>query len=149
MTISDFNSKEQSPSWEANRSSVKKFTTFYGGSSQHSQQPATCFYPQTNPVHAPSHFLKIHFNIILPFTSRYFKWFPSLRFPHQNPVCTSPVSPFYPPCFDPPNNIWWGVQIVNLLIMYSSPLPCYLPPLRSTYPPQQPILEHLQPTLLP
>jgi hypothetical protein len=27
--------------------------------------------------------------------------------------------------FDHPNNIWWGVQIIKLLIMQFSPLPCY------------------------
>ena len=34
----------------------------------------------------PYHFSKIRFNIILPFTPRYSMWFPSLRFPQQNPL---------------------------------------------------------------
>jgi hypothetical protein len=44
------------------------------GSLPHSQEPATCTYlEQINPVHdPPSHFLKIHFNIILPPTPRSF-----------------------------------------------------------------------------
>jgi hypothetical protein len=32
--------------------------------------------------------------------------------------------------------------------MYSSPIPCFLVPLRPKYPPQHPILENPQPTLL-
>jgi hypothetical protein len=35
--------------------------------------------------------LKIHFKIILPSRPRSSKWFLFLRFPHQNPICTSPV----------------------------------------------------------
>jgi hypothetical protein len=50
---------------------VKKFPTFYGSRSSlpHPQVPATCSYPEPDPVHTPkSHFLKNRPNIILPFT---------------------------------------------------------------------------------
>jgi hypothetical protein len=46
---------------------------------------------QINLVHAPSHFLKIHFNIVLPYTSGPSKRPLSIIFPHQNPSYTSPL----------------------------------------------------------
>jgi len=50
---------------------------------------------QINPFHAsPPYFLEIHFNIILPSTTRPAEWPLCFRFPHQNPVCTSPLSPY-------------------------------------------------------
>ena len=38
---------------------------------------------------------------------------------------------------------------MKLFIMYFSPLPCYLVPLRPKYSPQHPILEHPQPKFFP
>jgi hypothetical protein len=59
----------------------------------HSQEPITfnCLI-QINPVLAlPTEVITIHFNIILKFMPRSYKWSLSLRFPHQNPVCTCSV----------------------------------------------------------
>jgi hypothetical protein len=56
--------------------------------------------------------------------------------------------PSHSSLFDHPNNIWWGVQIIKLLIMYFSSLPCYLVPLRPKYFPQHPILKDPQPTFM-
>ena len=81
---------------------------------------------QLHPVPTtPSHFLKVHLNIILPSTSWSPQWSLSLRFPHQNPVHTSP---FFHTCHMPrpchssrfyhPHNIGWGVQRIKFLIMF-------------------------------
>jgi len=89
----------------------------------------------------PYHVLRIHFNIILPSTPGFSKWPLYLRFPHQNLVCTIPLrfTRYIPrpshSRFDERNNICRGVRIIKLLIMWFSPLPCYLDPLRSNHSP--------------
>jgi hypothetical protein len=78
-------------------------------------------------------------------------WFLFLRFSHQNPVYTSPLPhTCYMPRlshssqFSHSSNTEWGVQIMKLLIMLFSPLPCHLVPLRPKYSPKHPILKHPQ-----
>jgi hypothetical protein len=64
------------------------------GSLPRLQVPATCPYfepDQHSPCSPLSQFLKIHLNIILPFTPRFPKWTLSLVFPHLNPLYTSTV----------------------------------------------------------
>ena len=46
---------------------------------------------------SPCYFLKLNFNIIIPSTSRSSKRSHFLRFPHQNPVCTS-LLPMHATC---------------------------------------------------
>ena len=105
-----------------------------------------------NPVHAPSHCLKIHFSIILLSTPRCSNLPLSLTFPHRKPLVPSTCHMHYPShssWLDYPSNIWWAVQMIKLLIKQSSPVSRYFLLFGSTYLPQHPILEHLQLTFIP
>ena len=74
---------------------VKKFAVFCGNRMFiDNSSPTVHILSHIDPVHvSQSHFLKLNFNNILPPTPRSPKWSLSLRFPHQNPVCTSPSFP--------------------------------------------------------
>jgi len=115
-------SVEQSPSWEANRFSANQ------------EIPRILWNPKVHyRVHwarsiqsmPPSHFLKIHLNIILPSTPGSPKWSLSLRFPNQNTLCVSPLThTCYMP--HPPHYSWSDNpnMVIKLLIIYPSPLTC-------------------------
>jgi len=69
--------------------------------------------------------LNVAFNIVLPSTPISFKWSPSFRFPHQNPVRTSPHAccMYYPPnspLFHHSNAIRRGIQIMKGLVLLST-----------------------------
>jgi len=124
------NSVEQSPSWESSRSSASpEIPHILWNPNVHyciHKRPAPVrIMSYINPVPAnASHFLKFNFHIVFSFISRFSKRSFSLRSPHQNPVCASPLHHTYhvprllhSSWFYRPNNIWWGVQIIELLPM--------------------------------
>jgi hypothetical protein len=125
-----------SPSWEANRSSISQEISHILWNLKvhyliHKHPPLFLILSQSNPVHASlSHFLKTHFHLHLGLPSG-LVW---------SPVCISPLRhtcymprPSHSSWFDHLNNIWWGVQIIKLLILYcSSALYSWTPSVRET-----------------
>ena len=136
---------KQFPSWEANRFSASQIGRILWKPQVHyrihNSPPPDPILIQLDPVHTPtSHFLKILFNIILPYTPGSSKWTLSLRSPHQNTVYASPnphtcymPRPSHVSSVNHPNDTGWAVQIIMLLTMYFSPLPCYPVPLSHKY----------------
>jgi len=105
---------------------VKKLPAFYGTRRFITALTAYhlfLFWARSIKSMPPFHLLRIHFNLILPSTPDLPNGlFPSGR--HQNHVCTSRLShKCHLPCrsdcdwFDHPINVWWGIQIMNLLVM--------------------------------
>ena len=120
----------QSPSCKANQFSASQEIPHILGNPKvhyhiHKCSPPVPILSQLDTVHTPtSYFLKIHLNIILPSMPGSPNWSLPLRFPHQNSVYASPLFPILlhalPISFFSilsPNNIGWGVQIIQLLIM--------------------------------
>ena len=124
----------------------------------HKSPPPVPIQSHIKQVHAPtSHFLKIQLNIIFPSMPGTYKWSLSLRFPHQNPVCPSPLPPICATCpthlilLDMITQIIFGEEYTSLSSSLWSflHLSVNLSPLRPKYPPQHPILKHTEPVFPP
>ena len=104
------------------------------GSVPCSQQPATRPNPEWDQSSTRAHIqFKIQFNTILSSTPVSSKWSLSFEFPCRNSICgpllprTCRMSrPSHPLWLDHPNNNSSRPQIMKLLILQSSPVPCYL-----------------------
>ena len=110
------------------------------GSLPSSQAFNTCLCPEPDqlPHSLPWYLFKI--SCIVPSTPSSFKWFLSLIFSHQNPVCISFLSHachttriFSHPRFDNPNNIWRGIRIMKFLIMQFPSSCCFSSPYDITW----------------
>ena len=127
------------------------------GSLPHSQESATCLFPEPDWCRPCPH---------IPLLDDPTKYYPSIfawvfqvvSFPRVSPPkscihCSSPHMCYMPrpshSWFNHPKSIGWGVQIIKILILQFSLLPCYLVPLRPKYSPRHPILKHSQPTFFP
>jgi len=88
---------KQSSSWEAKRfSTTQEITRILWKPKVHHRiykcaPPVPILSKQQSSSCTPTHFLKIHPHIILPSTPGSSRYSLSLRFPHQNPVHTSPL----------------------------------------------------------
>jgi len=132
------NCRKQSPSSEANSRSdsheiphiLWKLKAHYH---VHHSPTSVPILSQIIPVHAlPSYFLKVHFNIIIPYS----KCSPSFRFPYENLVhiyfhhhICHMTNSSHLLWFDHSNSIWWGEKFIKLLIMQFSTASCYFFPL--------------------
>ena len=104
--------------------------------------PLVSVLSQNNPSTPPLSFLNIHFNIIPLSIPKPSKFSPNKHVSLSHSCYM--LSPWNSSRCDHANNIWLGVEIMKLHRIQSSPLPCYIFPLRPGCLPHLIILKHLQ-----
>jgi hypothetical protein len=122
----------------------------------HKSTPLDTILNQPNPVRPIDPYLpKVHLNVIFPPTPRSSQWSVPFGPPNQKPLNTSPLPhachmsrPPHPPWFNHPNNIWWIIQAMKIIIMQFS-LQSFFIPFRSKYPPHHFVLKNPQSMFLP
>ena len=147
---------EQSPSWEANRFAFSQEIPRILWNPKvhyrfHKCSPPVPILSHLDPVHTShptswrsililSSYLLVSFSQVSPPK-------PCIRLScHPYALHAPPISFF---SINHPNNIGWGIQIIQLLVMQAPPLPCYPAPPRFEYSPKHPILKHPRPAFLP
>jgi len=145
-----------SPSWESNSFSASQETpSFYGTKVYYRLRkcpPPVPVLSQLNPVHT-SHPNSKQFVLILSYHLRPVSQVEfSLSFTHQNPVYVSPLPytrymrlPPHSYRYYHPKYVVWAVQVIKLLIVKFSSLPCHLHPHALKYSLQLLILKHPHP----
>jgi hypothetical protein len=133
---------EQNPSWEANSAhsyTASKISHILWNMNVRyfvlKGPPMPYPEPDQYSPHHPALSLKTHFIIILPSVPKYYKWSLSFRLPNQNFICilyfphvNYMLYPSHSPWFDHLNDIWWRVQIMDLLMKHFSPFSLFLGP---------------------
>jgi hypothetical protein len=136
---------EQSPSSEADSHSASQEIPWPSYNPKihyhvHNNPPLFLILSQVNPGHAFLITPILSFHLRLSLSNGLFS------FSNQNIVCIFNLyhacympCPSHRPCFCHPNNIFWTVKVMKLLIMQSSPVSS-LPPFMSKCSPQHPVL---------
>jgi hypothetical protein len=110
---------------------VKNFPAFYGTRTCVTVFTRACYLSLSTArsIHSTPqpHSLKVRLNIVLPSTPKSSKCPLFSQHSYQNAVCISPHTChlFHPyhSLLNQRNIIWWEVQIIKLLLMYSSHFP--------------------------